>query len=386
MRKFIYGVLLAVLCLSFPHEASAHDADDLLINFEKTGESWRANIEMDVVLAIPEMRNNDDEPQPTRQWLVERSDAEHERLRVGAEVFIRESISFAFKGEPVAYELSFPDFEGTSPNFPSLLNGGAYMSLRIVGELDASDDDGDFKIFLAAGDRPAVIVSMIDQAGEIDYIIVAPGGVEVLWKQQKSGVSEVQYSGVFALLVLGYRHVVPDGLDHVFFILLLFLLCREWRPLLQQSLVFTLAHSITLGLAISGVLSMATWPSIITSLIEPFIALSIVYLALENIFRKRVSSQRVVLIFLFGLVHGLGFAGSLGSALSVSENWVLPLAMANLGVELAQVSVLAVAWILTVRLSKSERYVMIQKLCSVAIGLCALYMLIERLILNFTGS
>ena len=132
-------VLMSVLWLCWSGVSFAHDADNLLITFEKTGESWQANIEMDVVLAIPEMRNNNDEPQPTRQWLVDRSDAEHEKLREGAEDFMRESISFTYQGEPVSYELSFPDYEGPSPNFPSLLNGGAYMSLRMVGELGASE-------------------------------------------------------------------------------------------------------------------------------------------------------------------------------------------------------------------------------------------------------
>ncbi len=104
---------------------------------------------------------------------------------------------------------------------------------------------------------------------------------------------------------LGFDHILPKGLDHILFVLGLFLLCARWKPLLWQVTSFTAAHTITLGLATFGVVSL---PS---SIVEPLIALSIVYVAIENVVHEKLGRFRVVVVFFFGLLHGLGFAGVL---------------------------------------------------------------------------
>src|ERR1700761_8253296 len=107
-------------------------------------------------------------------------------------------------------------------------------------------------------------------------------------------------------LQLGYMHILPLGFDHILFVLSLFLLSPKLKTVLWQATAFTVAHSITLGLAMYHVIT----PS--AKIVEPVIALSIMYVALENIISPKLKPSRIGVVFLFGLVHGMGFAGALG--------------------------------------------------------------------------
>lgn len=136
-------------------------------------------------------------------------------------------------------------------------------------------------------------------------------------------------------LRLGYTHILPKGLDHLLFVAGLFLLAARLRPVLVQVTTFTVAHSVTLGLALYGVVSL---PS---RVVEPLIALSIVYVAVENLRTTTLSPGRVLLVFLFGLLHGLGFAGVLTGLALPRSDVALGLAGFNLGVEGGQLTVIA---------------------------------------------
>ena len=138
-------------------------------------------------------------------------------------------------------------------------------------------------------------------------------------------------------LRLGFFHIVPDGTDHILFVLGLFLLSPKLKPLLTQVTAFTIAHSLTLGLSLAGIFSL---PS---RIVEPMIALSIAVVAIENLTTKEVKSWRWMIVFGFGLVHGLGFAGALKD-LHLPKGYVLkPLVGFNCGVELGQLTVIALA-------------------------------------------
>jgi len=148
--------------------------------------------------------------------------------------------------------------------------------------------------------------------------------------------------------VLGFTHILPKGLDHILFVLGIFLLSVHWRPLLYQVTAFTVAHSITLALSLYGVISLPA------SVVEPLIALSIVYVAVENIIVGELRPWRVWVVFGFGLLHGLGFAGVL-TELGLPVGEFLPALIAfNVGVELGQLAVIALA-LLTVGLWFRER-------------------------------
>jgi len=118
-----------------------------------------------------------------------------------------------------------------------------------------------------------------------------------------------QARGIWAVFVdyigIGFEHILPLGLDHILFVVGLFLLSTQLRPLLLQITAFTLAHTVTLAL---GMLGIITIPG---SIVEPIIAASIVYVAVENILMKGLSPWRPFIVFVFGLLHGLGFAGVL---------------------------------------------------------------------------
>jgi hypothetical protein len=141
-------------------------------------------------------------------------------------------------------------------------------------------------------------------------------------------------------LGLGYKHILPLGFDHILFVLSLFLLSPKLKSILWQSTAFTVAHSVTLGLAMYHVIT----PS--PKIIEPLIALSIMYVALENIFSPKLKASRIGVVFLFGLVHGLGFAGALGEMGLPSNAYFTSLIMFNLGVEFGQVTVILLAFYL----------------------------------------
>lgn len=136
-------------------------------------------------------------------------------------------------------------------------------------------------------------------------------------------------------LWLGYTHILPKGVDHLLFVAGLFLLAARLRPVLVQVTTFTVAHSVTLGLALYGVVSL---PS---RVVEPLIALSIVYVAVENLRTRTLSAGRVALVFLFGLLHGLGFAGVLTGLALPRSDVALGLAGFNLGVEGGQLTAIA---------------------------------------------
>lgn len=140
-------------------------------------------------------------------------------------------------------------------------------------------------------------------------------------------------------LWLGFTHIVPHGLDHMLFVFALFLLSPSPRALLAQVTAFTLAHSLTLALAMKG---LAAAPA---SIVEPLIALSIAWMAAENVFTKKCRPARTALVFGFGLLHGLGFAGVL-SELGIPEGQFLPaLASFNVGVEAGQLAIVLLAYI-----------------------------------------
>jgi hydrogenase/urease accessory protein HupE len=180
---------------------------------------------------------------------------------------------------------------------------------------------------------------------------------------------------IFGYLRVGFIHIVPRGLDHILFVVGLFLLAPKLRPLLVQVSAFTVAHTLTLALSITGVLSLSL------NIVEPLIALSIAIVAFENIITDKIKPWRPVLVFMFGLLHGLGFAGVLGDIGLPQGDFIWALILFNVGVELGQLFVLLCAFIVCFFFMKKSWYrTGITKPASFLIGLVGLYWTLERLV------
>jgi hypothetical protein len=198
-----------------------------------------------------------------------------------------------------------------------------------------------------------------------------------LWAHDIVGELESMSKTDAAILYLqqGFKHIIPLGFDHILFVLTLFLLSPKLKPVLWQATAFTVAHSITLGLAMFNVIT----PS--PAIVEPIIALSIMYVALENIFSPGLKKSRIGIVFLFGLVHGMGFANALGSLGLPQNSYLTSLIMFNAGVELGQLAVILSAFFLFGKWFGNKPYyrkVIVIPL-SVLITIMAGYWTVERL-------
>ena len=173
---------------------------------------------------------------------------------------------------------------------------------------------------------------------------------------------------------LGFVHIVPEGLDHILFVLGLFLLSTQVRPLLVQVTAFTIAHSITLALGLYGIVQIPP------SIVEPLIALSIVYVAAENIMTSQLNPWRPFVVFGFGLLHGLGFAGILQELNLPRESYATGLIGFNVGVEFGQLAVIALAYLATTMWFGRETWYRnrIVVPASAAIALTGLFWTVQR--------
>ena len=183
------------------------------------------------------------------------------------------------------------------------------------------------------------------------------------------------YETITNYIELGYKHILPKGTDHILFILGLFLFSTALRPLLWQITMFTIAHTITLGLAMNGIFDLPE------RVVQPLIALSIVYVGIENVFSQRLQKSRLILVFAFGLLHGLGFASMLADFGMPDNAFVTALISFNVGVELGQLSILLMTYLLIgFWFGQREWYkALVINPASIVIALIAFYWFIDRL-------
>ncbi len=184
-------------------------------------------------------------------------------------------------------------------------------------------------------------------------------------------------SVIATYLMAGFDHILPRGLDHILFILGIFLLSVQLRPLLLQVTMFTVAHTITLGLSMSGIFSLPAY------IVEPLIALSIAWIGIENIFARTLHRGRLVLVFGFGLLHGMGFASMLKDFGMPDDAFFTALFSFNVGVELGQLAIITLAF-LAVGLWFSNRAWYRQAVVvtgSVAIAAVGLYWTYDRIMI-----
>jgi hypothetical protein len=184
------------------------------------------------------------------------------------------------------------------------------------------------------------------------------------------------FETIIKYLQLGFIHVIPTGFDHILYILCLFVFSSNVKTVLLQCSVFTVAHSLSLGLAATGFIM----PN--SSIIEPIIAASILFTAVENIIHSKINAGRIFLIFGFGLIHGLGFANALNEIGLPKNQFLTSLLSFNLGVELGQLTVILAAYFLISKWFNKKHWYkerIIYPISSI-IGCIALYWTIERIL------
>jgi len=210
---------------------------------------------------------------------------------------------------------------------------------------------------------------------------------ELFTEYLQSGIESNQFSfneknfknrlnSFIKFFILGVQHIIPKGLDHILFIFGLFLFSSSLKKLITQITIFTIAHSITL------IFVSLSLMKINPQIVEPIIALSIVYVGIENIFKNYVKEYlRYVVILFFGLLHGLGFALVLSDIGYRSTDLFINLISFNIGIEVAQISIVLVLYLLVaLNFAKNKNYRMFfQVPSSILISSIGLYWFFERI-------
>ena len=147
---------------------------------------------------------------------------------------------------------------------------------------------------------------------------------------------------VWYYLQLGIRHIIPDGFDHILFVVSLCLLSTNIKTILAQATAFTVAHSITLALSMKNIIIAPP------ALVEPIISLSILFVAVENMLLNRLKPWRILIVFGFGLIHGMGFASSLNEIGLPRNQFYTSILSFNAGVEIGQMTVISAVFLFLV--------------------------------------
>lgn len=295
--------------------------------------------------------------------------AEREELEARLVDVLKRRLRVRFDGEPTPFEVSLPERGRPTPagRLPSALG----LVARLEGTAPASAREVSF--FASRGFPPVRLE--IGRGGARLHVQVLQRGAESTPAPVRGGTEASRGQTFVRFLGLGFEHIIPAGLDHVLFVLGLALFSSRLGPLLVQVTAFTVAHTLTLILSTYGVVRL---PS---RVVEPLIALSITYVALENVLGTRLGPFRVLLVFAFGLLHGLGFAGVLAELGLPARDRLTALLAFNGGVELGQLAVILPASLALAGLEYAgvpRRKIVVP--ASVGVGCIGLYWTVTRLV------
>ena len=229
-----------------------------------------------------------------------------------------------------------------------------FQASRILGEI----------IFRQTGVENGVTQFLL--SGEKSKVISAKTGKPLDW-----------IDTFLDYIPVGFSHILPKGLDHILFVLGLLFLTPKVYPLLIQISIFTLAHTITLAISSLKIIDISS------AIIEPLIAASIIYVAIENFFNSSLTKYRSIIIFFFGLLHGLGFASVLSSFGLPGTNFIWALVGFNIGVEIGQITIILAFYAILIYWIKTKNYYRkyISIPGSLIIALFGTFWLLERTLL-----
>ena len=360
----------------------AHDLKQIKAVIEIKEDEWVALVNIEAWALYPEdgkhVPPEDAAMYAGKAWAETLDGDDFAVMKKTANSYLKDCFQLSLENKLLDYEVKFERFENATPIWEFTDKGQAVFQVKLVGKF-SHDAKGPMMLHWEDyQDEPiALRVETWDANSEKQTAVMrieSKKTEQIAWiDTSRSGGSTAKNSSLFTWIIAGYEHILPKGLDHILFILGLFLLQHNMRALLWQSTAFTVAHSITLGMVVMG------WCHVSSSIVEPAIALSIVYVAAENLWVKELKSWRVGLIFCLGLLHGMGFA-SVMQELDIPAGSVMkPLLGFNLGVEFGQVTVLIAAFIVTYAFLKKPIYAKIRFVGSLMIALTGLYWTVERI-------
>jgi hypothetical protein len=289
------------------------------------------NIEAVVAAVSPQHRDTDESPNAR----------EYNRLRALAPDALRTVIDTHVTSYLDGIEL---EFDGTLVH-PALLGidippvGDVALSRQSVVRLGGAAPAGAKALAFRYANRFGSCVLRVREGERLDAVWLKNGERSALYVLGRGFDQRTMADVLLEYTALGFTHIVPLGLDHILFVLGLFLLSTRMAPLLIQVTAFTVAHTLTLALSVYGVVALPP------SVVEPLIAASIVYVAVENVLTPQLKPWRALVVFGFGLLHGLGFAGVLQEVGLPHGQFVPALVSFNVGVELGQLAVIAIAYL-----------------------------------------
>lgn len=354
--------------------ASAHEIRPAVVNvvFDSNGHysiDLGVNIEAMLAGISPKHKNTNESPNANRYNELRALPPEQLKLRVDAFVpqFLSE-IRLAFDDQPTAMRFA-------SADIPAVGDLAVARLSHLHFEGDVPNGSKTFNWSYAEKFGPNVLRFKRPEDSQVTAVWLKEGEVSEIYPLQGPIVSKTRLEVAWQYLGLGFTHIVPKGLDHILFVLGLFLLSTRLKPLLIQVTSFTVAHSITLGLTIYGVVSLSP------KIVEPLIAASIVYVAVENLFTSKLHAWRPVVVFCFGLLHGMGFANVLREVGLPRSEFLTGLVTFNVGVEFGQLAVISAAFLVVGAWRRHRTYhgrVVVP--CSLAIAVTGLYWTVERTI------
>jgi hypothetical protein len=336
-RPFLRSLVLLWFCVA--SVAIAHEIRPAVVTVTFAPPAYEidisANLEAMLAGVSPQHADTSESPNAKRYDSLRllQPDALEARLRNFAPELVR-GLAVEFDGTRAA-----PEFAGAGIPEVGDIKLARISVLRLRGTMPAGTKEFRWSMSRELGDNVLRIreagrdetVSIWLRNGEWSDPFVFGKGV----RPRSAAQVTAQYLG------LGFTHILPKGVDHILFVLGLYLLSTRWKPLLVQVTAFTVAHSITLGLSIYGIFSLPA------SIVEPLIALSIAYVAIENVLTSELHAWRPFVVFGFGLLHGMGFAGVLQEIGMPRSEFLTALVAFNVGVELGQLAVITLAFVLT---------------------------------------
>ena len=337
------SLLAALVALSFADAAAAHPVGLSTGDYRASGDGLSVELTVgrqEAVAALPLLDGNEDGVIAARELVTARASlakvfvdgirvtrADEPCAGVLTTTTLTENDGLSIRGEyrcaridsPTKVELDF---------LRDLSFGHRHAAHVVAGEV-VSDE-------LCTRARPSFEVGSVDQARSEPAVgsgLVAASGPAL--------------AGALGFLRMGFEHILA-GFDHILFLFALVLVGRKLRPMALMVTAFTVAHSLTLASSAFGILSPPAW------LVEPAIALSIAYVGMENLFLQRIEG-RWRITFVFGLLHGFGFASALSDAAIPRPQIPVALVMFNVGVEIGQLAILAALLPLVVWMGRSQR-------------------------------